>query len=87
MPTTGDPVYSGYGLGQYSVRASRHAKLWSHSGGTPGSITETVTTPDGRHTLTYNANGDWRARGDVVDTEFCGAVGKGKQGERPAPRL
>ncbi|QCX77221.1 D-alanyl-D-alanine carboxypeptidase precursor [Streptomyces sp. YIM 121038] len=87
VPTPDDPVYSGYGLGLYSVRTSCQAKLWSHSGGTPGSITETVTTEDGRHTFTYNANGDWSARGYVIDAEFCGVVGKGKQGERPAPRL
>ncbi|MGH4033138.1 serine hydrolase domain-containing protein [Actinomycetota bacterium Odt1-20B] len=87
VSTPGDPLYSGYGLGLYSVRTSCHAKLWSHSGGTPGSETETVTTPDGRHTLTYNRNGDWSPRGDVVDAEFCGAVGKEGRGERPAPRL
>ncbi|WP_051855728.1 serine hydrolase domain-containing protein [Streptomyces sp. NRRL B-1347] len=87
VPTPDDPAYSGYGLGLYSVKTSCHAKLWSHSGGTPGSITETVTTPDGRHTFAYNANGDWSSRGNVVDAEFCGAAGKGKQGERPAPRL
>lgn len=87
VPTPDDPVYSGYGLGLYSVRTSCDAKLWSHSGGTLGSITETVTTADGRHTLTYNVNGDWSARGDVVDAEFCGMADKGKRGERRAPRL
>ncbi|MFI2213681.1 serine hydrolase domain-containing protein [Streptomyces sp. NPDC020141] len=77
IPTPDDQLYSGYGLGIYTVRNSCDATLWSHSGGTPGAVTEAVTTGDGRHTVAYNVNSE--GMGGVVDAEFC-------QDPAPAPR-
>jgi D-alanyl-D-alanine carboxypeptidase len=32
-----------------------------------------VTTADGRHSLSFNFNGDWSGDGDaVIEGEFCG---------------
>ncbi|MGW2225764.1 serine hydrolase domain-containing protein [Streptomyces formicae] len=87
VPAPGDGLYSGYGLGLYKVRTSCDAKLWSHSGGTPGSGTEAVSTADGRHTLAYNVNGDWNDLGGIVDAEFCGTSGKATGKGRAVPRL
>ncbi|MFF0742892.1 serine hydrolase domain-containing protein [Streptomyces sp. NPDC004111] len=71
VPAPDNPVYSGYGLGLYNVRTSCGANLWGHSGGTVGSNSETAITPDGRHTISYNRNGDWGPL-LVVEAEFCG---------------
>jgi D-alanyl-D-alanine carboxypeptidase len=75
VPTPDNPVYSGYGLGLYTARTSCGAKVWGHSGGTVGSNSETAITPDGRHTLTFNRNGEWGPAG-VVEAEFCGTTSK-----------
>ncbi|EDY50995.1 beta-lactamase [Streptomyces clavuligerus] len=75
VPSSSHPLYSGYGLGIYTVRNACGAELWSHSGGVVGAGTEAVTTRDGRHTLTYNVNDDQVSRlsqVSVVDAEFCG---------------
>ncbi|MEU7244092.1 peptidase, partial [Streptomyces sparsogenes] len=39
-----------------------------------GSISEALTTADGRHALALNFNGDWNVHEQrVVDAEFCDA--------------
>lgn len=56
--------------------------VWGHGGGIHGSISEGVTTRDGRHALAFNFNGDWS--GDtaaVIEAEFCGKGGKGGKGK------
>ncbi|BBC36339.1 hypothetical protein SGFS_076330 [Streptomyces graminofaciens] len=63
----------GYGLGLFKQKLSCGVQLWGHSGGIHGSLSETVTTADGSHTLTFNANSDWA--GDsrpIMEAEFCG---------------
>ncbi|MQS37844.1 serine hydrolase domain-containing protein [Streptomyces katsurahamanus] len=82
VPAPDDQLYSAYGLGIYKVRTSCDAELWSHSGGAVGAVTEAVTTPDGRHTFTYNANSDFGVTLGIVNAEFCG---DGGTPERRAP--
>ncbi|MEU9800205.1 serine hydrolase domain-containing protein [Streptomyces sp. NPDC051000] len=83
VPAPDDPYYSGYGLGLYTVRTTCGVPLWSHGGGTPGSDTDVVTTPDGRHTLAYNRNGDWGDLGGIVEAEFCGRSETSRATETP----
>ncbi|MFJ2769581.1 serine hydrolase domain-containing protein [Streptomyces sp. NPDC087300] len=87
VPTPDNDLYSGYGLGLYKARTSCGAELWGHTGGTPGSGTEALSTSDGRHTLTYNVNGDWNNLGGVADAEFCGKVGADARKGRVLPQL
>ncbi|MDX2762134.1 serine hydrolase domain-containing protein [Streptomyces europaeiscabiei] len=68
-----DGERGGYGLGLITYKLSCGVRLWGHSGGIHGSLSETATTADGRHTLTYNFNSDWA--GDslpIMEAEFCG---------------
>ncbi|MFE0421479.1 serine hydrolase domain-containing protein [Streptomyces sp. NPDC058953] len=69
---------TGYGLGLAAFGTSCGKTVWGHSGGWIGSLSLAVTTEDGRHSLAYNANGDWR--GDElyapVEAEFCGTTAK-----------
>lgn len=68
-----DGERGGYGLGLITYKLSCGVQLWGHSGGIHGSLSETATTADGRHTFTYNFNSDWA--GDslpIMEAEFCG---------------
>ncbi|MFH0518152.1 serine hydrolase domain-containing protein [Streptomyces sp. M41] len=73
---------SGYGLGLMKTELSCGTTVWGHGGGIHGSISEALTTKDGRHSLAFNLNGDWA--GDtaaVVEAEFCGkATSTGRSG-------
>ncbi|MGI5375437.1 serine hydrolase domain-containing protein [Streptomyces sp. CA-251387] len=75
-----------YGLGLLKSKLSCGVTVWGHGGGIHGSISEAVTTKDGRHALAFNLNGDWS--GDtaaVIEAEFCGKSGKsGKSGKAEA---
>ncbi|WP_406191174.1 beta-lactamase family protein [Streptomyces sp. NBC_01017] len=63
---------AGYGLGLIDRKLSCGVHVWGHSGGVPGSISEAVTTADGRHSLAFNFNGDWSGDTDtVIEGEFC----------------
>ncbi|MEU5160818.1 serine hydrolase domain-containing protein [Streptomyces sp. NPDC020875] len=66
----------GYGLGLYKTSTSCGKTLWGHGGGAMGSLSDAVTTEDGRHQLAFNANGDYdvtpAAFTRVVNAEFCG---------------
>ncbi|MFF9036504.1 serine hydrolase domain-containing protein [Streptomyces sp. NPDC014892] len=67
-----DGERGGYGLGLITYKLSCGVQLWGHGGGIHGSLSETATTTDGRHTLTYNFNSDWT--GDslpIMEAEFC----------------
>ncbi|MER6914225.1 serine hydrolase domain-containing protein [Streptomyces sp. NPDC000594] len=77
VPVAGNPMYKSYGLGLYSVRNSCDRELWGHSGGVIGSGTEATGTADGRHLLTYTANGEQGGGTSPVEAEFCGVTGKG----------
>ncbi|MGW0826391.1 serine hydrolase domain-containing protein [Streptomyces sp. NPDC002845] len=63
---------AGYGLGLIERKLSCGTTVWGHGGGIHGSISESVTTPDGRHSLSFNFNGDWSGDTEaVVEAEFC----------------
>ncbi|WP_425314614.1 serine hydrolase domain-containing protein [Streptomyces bicolor] len=70
MTTTGP---NGYGLGLIKTELSCGVTVWGHAGGIHGSLSEAVTTKDGRHSLALNLNGDWAGdMASVVEAEFCG---------------
>ncbi|MBZ3900769.1 serine hydrolase domain-containing protein [Streptomyces griseiscabiei] len=70
IPVDGDR--GGYGLGLITYKLSCGVRLWGHSGGIHGSSSETATTADGRHTLTYNFNSDWNGDSTpIMEAEFC----------------
>ncbi|MEU8852978.1 serine hydrolase domain-containing protein [Streptomyces sp. NPDC048564] len=82
--TTTIPVdeVNSYGLGLMKTKLTCGVTVWGHGGGIHGSISEGVTTRDGRHALAFNFNGDWS--GDtaaVIEAEFCGKGGKGGKGK------
>ncbi|CAL9459649.1 D-alanyl-D-alanine carboxypeptidase [Streptomyces sp. enrichment culture] len=63
----------GYGLGLAKTTLSCGVTVWGHGGGIHGSLSEAVTTKDGRHSLAFNFNGDWAGDTEaVVEAEFCG---------------
>lgn len=62
-----------YGLGLSATKLSCGITVWGHGGGIHGSLSEAVTTADGRHSLSFNFNGDWAGdSGAVIEAEFCG---------------
>ncbi|WP_078942778.1 serine hydrolase domain-containing protein [Streptomyces viridochromogenes] len=64
---------NGYGLGLMKAELTCGVTVWGHGGGIHGSISEAVTTRDGRKSLAFNFNGDWSGdAGAVVEAEFCG---------------
>ncbi|PSM43507.1 peptidase [Streptomyces dioscori] len=61
-----------YGLGLAERELSCGVVVWGHHGGIHGSVSEAVTTADGRHSLAFNFNGDWSGDSDaVIEAEFC----------------
>jgi D-alanyl-D-alanine carboxypeptidase len=73
--TTTIPISAGasYGLGLMKYTLSCGKEVWGHSGGIHGSGSEAVTTRDGRHSLTFNFNGDWAGDSQaIIEAEFCG---------------
>ncbi|MFJ8533394.1 serine hydrolase domain-containing protein [Streptomyces sp. NPDC093591] len=73
--TTTVPVNeaTGYGLGLMKTKLSCDVTVWGHAGGIHGSISEAITTKDGRKSLAFNLNGDWSGdTGAVTEAEFCG---------------
>ncbi|MFF0739457.1 serine hydrolase domain-containing protein [Streptomyces sp. NPDC004111] len=67
---------TGYGLGVEFAKLSCGVKVVGKSGRTNGSLSAMVGTPDARHQLTFNVNGDWLTDGrlyvNVIEAEFCG---------------
>jgi D-alanyl-D-alanine carboxypeptidase len=64
---------AGYGLGLIDRKLTCGVHVWGHDGGIHGSTSSAVTTADGRHSLSFNFNGDWSGDSDaVIETEFCG---------------
>jgi D-alanyl-D-alanine carboxypeptidase len=80
MQTTlpSDNTVSGtdYGLGLVTYKLSCGTRVWGHLGGMHGSLSSAFATEDGRHALSFNLNGDWRADQEamtaVSEAEFCG---------------
>ncbi|MEU5688375.1 serine hydrolase domain-containing protein [Streptomyces venezuelae] len=67
------PEAARYGLGIAERKLTCGRKVWGHHGGILGSTTESVTTEDGRHSLSFNFNADWTGDSDaVIEAEFCG---------------
>ncbi|TLS42457.1 beta-lactamase family protein [Streptomyces montanus] len=63
---------AGYGLGLMEHKLSCGTVVWGHGGGIHGSSSEAVTTADGRHSLSFNFNGDWSGSSEaVIEAEFC----------------
>ncbi|MER7023126.1 MULTISPECIES: serine hydrolase domain-containing protein [Streptomyces] len=66
----------GFGLGVEFARLSCGVQVVGKTGSTNGSLSASVGTPDGKHQLTFNANGDWlqdvTLYTDVIEAEFCG---------------
>ncbi|MDV7219773.1 serine hydrolase domain-containing protein [Streptomyces prunicolor] len=75
MKTTvpaGDSPTTRYGLGISDIKLPCGIHVWGHDGGIHGSSSAVVATPDGRHALAFNFNGDWSGdAGAVVVGEFC----------------
>jgi D-alanyl-D-alanine carboxypeptidase len=64
---------AGYGLGLIDRKLSCGVHVWGHDGGIHGSTSSALTTADGRHSLSFNFNGDWSGDSDaVIEAEFCG---------------
>ncbi|MGV9454809.1 serine hydrolase domain-containing protein [Streptomyces sp. NPDC003635] len=64
---------AGYGLGLIERELTCGTTVWGHGGGIHGSVSEAVTTADGRHSLSFNFNGDWAGDTDaILEAEFCG---------------
>ncbi|MEV0094449.1 serine hydrolase domain-containing protein [Streptomyces sp. NPDC050738] len=71
IPVAGAP-FSAYGLGLMRTDLPCGGSVWGHGGGIQGSVTQAVTTPDGKHSLAFNLNGDWAGDGQaVVTAEYC----------------
>ncbi|MEU3597535.1 serine hydrolase domain-containing protein [Streptomyces sp. NPDC006798] len=68
----------GYGLGLEQYTTSCGTAVWGHTGGWKGSLTMSMHGEDGRRSLTFNTNGDWRFDGLMppVEAEFCGTAPK-----------
>ncbi|MBB5121867.1 peptidase [Streptomyces eurocidicus] len=62
-----------YGLGLYRTTLPCGGYIWEHGGSINGSLSVAASSPDGRHTAVFNANGDWGDADleDVVKAEFC----------------
>ncbi|MFI9779041.1 serine hydrolase domain-containing protein [Streptomyces sp. NPDC051956] len=72
VPTGKGEPEVGYGLALMRQKLSCGKEIWGHSGGIHGSSSDAVTTPDGRHTLAFNFNGDWTGDSQaVLEAEFC----------------
>ncbi|WP_181359307.1 serine hydrolase domain-containing protein [Streptomyces sporangiiformans] len=63
---------AGYGLGLMERKLSCGTVVWGHGGGIHGSSSEALTTDDGRHSLSFNFNGDWSGDSEaVIEAEYC----------------
>ncbi|MCZ4119484.1 serine hydrolase domain-containing protein [Streptomyces sp. H39-S7] len=71
VPTGPDSPEYGYGLALMSVRLPCGVTVWGHDGGIFGSVSAAVTTRDGRHSLSSNANADWVDGPSPVPAEYC----------------
>ncbi|MER7177816.1 serine hydrolase domain-containing protein [Streptomyces mesophilus] len=71
MPTVPARPGADYGLGLQRWRTSCGTPVWGHGGEIHGSVSVALTSPDGRHSLAFNFNGegDWQP---VANAEFCG---------------
>ncbi|MFI9201267.1 serine hydrolase domain-containing protein [Streptomyces sp. NPDC053048] len=69
---TGDAAGTGYGLGLMKAKLSCDVTLWFHTGGIHGSTSLASGTENGRHTASFNFNGDWTADIEgLIEAEYC----------------
>ncbi|WP_419995371.1 serine hydrolase domain-containing protein [Streptomyces boninensis] len=62
----------GYGLGLMQTDLSCGVAVWGHGGNIQGSASQAVATPDGKHALAFNFNGDWAGDSQaVIEAEYC----------------
>ncbi|MFI0261223.1 serine hydrolase domain-containing protein [Streptomyces sp. NPDC017056] len=70
-----------YGLGLYAVELPCGTTVWGHNGDINGSYSQTATTTDGRHTLSFHVNTDSPRTAalapSVLAAEFCGPGPRG----------
>ncbi|MER5252429.1 serine hydrolase domain-containing protein [Streptomyces sp. NPDC002855] len=72
VPVAGAGLITGYGLGLMKFEPSCGASVWGHGGNIQGSASQAVTTPDGKHALAFNFNGDWAGDSQaVIEAEYC----------------
>lgn len=72
VPVSGAGLITGYGLGLMKFEPSCGATVWGHGGNIQGSASQAATTPDGKHSLAFNFNGDWAGNSQaVIDAEYC----------------
>jgi D-alanyl-D-alanine carboxypeptidase len=64
---------SSYGLGIERLTLGCGTTIWYRDGGTVGWLSLVALTEDGRHQLTFNYNGDWRADDilPILNAEYC----------------
>ncbi|MFD0555072.1 serine hydrolase domain-containing protein [Streptomyces rectiviolaceus] len=72
VPVSGAGLITGYGLGLMKFEPSCGVSVWGHGGNIQGSASQAVTTPDGKHSLSVNFNGDWAGNSQaVIEAEYC----------------
>ncbi|GAA1937938.1 serine hydrolase domain-containing protein [Streptomyces durmitorensis] len=72
VPVSGAGLITGYGLGLMKFEPSCGVSVWGHGGNIQGSASQAVTTPDGKHSLAFNFNGDWAGNSQaVIEAEYC----------------
>ncbi|WP_275558072.1 serine hydrolase domain-containing protein [Streptomyces sp. 5-6(2022)] len=75
LTTVATGTFYDYGLGVIVRTLTCGVKVYGHDGVVWGSLTSAATTADGRHSLTFQINGDWLEDGqlyqDVFEAEFC----------------
>ncbi|MGW6454652.1 serine hydrolase domain-containing protein [Streptomyces sp. NPDC055078] len=73
VPDPSAPVPgAGYGLGIATYKTACGTKVWGHTGGWLGTLSEAVVTEDGRRSVAVNLNGDWAWPVSVANAAFCG---------------
>ncbi|MFG2497819.1 serine hydrolase [Streptomyces sp. NPDC048441] len=77
VPVSGAGLITGYGLGLMKFDLPCGSSLWGHGGNIQGSASQAVTTPDGKHSLAFNFNGDWAGNSQaVIEAEYCPGGGR-----------
>ncbi|MEV8569524.1 serine hydrolase domain-containing protein [Streptomyces sp. NPDC051322] len=72
VPVSGAGLITAYGLGLMKFSPSCGAEVWGHGGNIQGSASQAVTSADGKHSLSFNFNGDWAGNSQaVIEAEYC----------------
>ena len=85
-PVPGSDVFPGhgsyrYGLGLIIATLPCGVTVYGHGGTIDGSLSWVAGTRDGRHTMSFDVNGDWvdqpALTGAADRAEFCSTAGRG----------